>query len=374
MYKNSKVEMANTLKTYSNMFVMTSDLARLQEEIMPYPSHEKQTFVWQNSYHNSLKCVINDLEIAEKDKDKIIKIESLLFNLYETFYKYASAYLSREEIDSRLRTIFDKHQVEQRTSQWYEDMKTMLTASEFSKLYSGELTRLKLIQSKLNPEVRDNRLTVSTEFMIATDWGIRFEPVVKRYLEKIWKCTIYECGRLRHEEHKNGASPDGIIINTESNRYGRLVEIKCPYSRKIEDKKIPEDYWIQMQIQMEVTDLVECEYVEVEIVSKTAKNLNPDLNIDCLEKDIIYLVEKDDVYSYCYTKPTEDYNIIEEIPYAIVKINNVLVHRDTKWYESTVDLQHKFWEDVEKYKSGEFIVPQSKKSKRKIECLIKEEE
>ena len=48
MYKNSKVEMANTLKTYSNMFVMTSDLARLQEEIMPYPSHEKQTFVWQN--------------------------------------------------------------------------------------------------------------------------------------------------------------------------------------------------------------------------------------------------------------------------------------------------------------------------------------
>jgi hypothetical protein len=274
-------------------------------------------------------------------------------------------------IDDRLRKIFDKHQVEQRTTQWYEDMKTMLTASEFSKLLSsGELTRNKLIQSKINPEVRDNRLAVSTEFMIATDWGIRFEPVVKRYLEKLWKCTIYECGRLRHETHKNGASPDGIIINTESEKYGRLVEIKCPYSRKIEDKKIPEDYWIQMQIQMEVTDLVECEYVEVEIVSKTSKNTNPEFTT-YLEKDTIYLVEKDDILSYCYIKPSDDYTIIETIPYAIVKVNNVLVHRDKKWYDSTIILQDKFWADVENVKNGTLKLQMP--TKRKIECLIKEE-
>ena len=354
------------------MFAMTSDLARIQEELIPYPQNKKQVNMWQNTYHSSLKNVIKDLDIVDKDKDKIIKIESLLFNLYDSFYKYATVRLTREEIDSRLKMIFDKHQVEQRSLQWYEDMKTMLTASEFSKLFSGELTYGRLVLSKVNPEPRDNRLAITTQFMLPTDWGIRFEPVIKRYLEKLWNCTIYDCGRLRHEEHKNGASPDGIIINTNSEKYGRLVEIKCPYSRKIEDRKIPEDYWIQMQIQLEVTNLMECEFVEVEILSKTSKNLNPDLNVENLEKDRIYLLENDNNYRYFYDIPPNDENIVEEIEYAITKVHNVLVQRDTKWYESTIDKQTKFWEDVEKAKKGEFILPESKRKKMN-ECLIKED-
>jgi hypothetical protein len=364
----------NKINTYKNMFIITSDLARIQEEIIPYPQNEKNINIWQNTFHSSLKNIIKDLDIIEKDKDKIIKIESLLFNLYDSFYKYASLRLSIEEINKRLQLIFDKHQVEQRSLQWYEDMKTMLTASEFSKLFSGELTYGRLVFSKVNPEPRNNRLAITTEFMLPTDWGIRFEPVIKSYLEKLWNCTIYDSGRLRHDEHKNGASPDGIIIETNSEKYGRLVEIKCPYSRKIENKKIPEDYWIQMQIQMEVTNLMECEFVEIEILSKTPKNLDPNFNITNLEKGKIYLLEKDNILSYCYDKEpnTNEYRLVEEIEYALINMNNVLVQRDTKWYESTIEKQNLFWEDVEKAKKGEFLLPESKRKKMNI-CLIKEE-
>jgi hypothetical protein len=42
-----------------------------------------------------------------------------------------------------------------------------------------------------------------------------------------------------------GASPDGITP------YGVMVEIKCPYSKTLKD--IPEEYWAQMQGQLEVT-------------------------------------------------------------------------------------------------------------------------
>jgi hypothetical protein len=173
---------------------------------------------------------------------------------------------------------------------------------------------------------------------------------------------------MKHPTEHLGASPDGLII-TEGPKYGRLVEIKCPYSRKV-GNGIPEDYWIQMQIQLEVTNLYECEYFEVEIASKTSKNLNPEFsNID----GEVYLLYKDDVYSYNYDNIVpEGYDLIEKIPYAITKVHNELVLRDKQWFENTLPKQHAFWEDVEKARKGEFILaePRTKKTKANNECLI----
>jgi hypothetical protein len=52
-----------------------------------------------------------------------------------------------------------------------------------------------------------------------------------------------------------GASPDGV---TED---GLLIEIKCPLTRKIE-KKVPSYYLPQVQLQLEITDLEECDFVQ----------------------------------------------------------------------------------------------------------------
>jgi hypothetical protein len=57
------------------------------------------------------------------------------------------------------------------------------------------------------------------------------------------------------------ASPDGINVDSNNERYGRMVEIKNIYNREIDG--IPTDnYWIQMQFQMEVCDLDECDFFE----------------------------------------------------------------------------------------------------------------
>ena len=48
-------------------------------------------------------------------------------------------------------------------------------------------------------------------------------------------------------------------------RYGRMLEIKNPFSRKITG--IPKfEYWIQMQIQMETCDFNECDFLETKFV------------------------------------------------------------------------------------------------------------
>jgi len=355
------------LKSYSNIFVILSDMARTLEDETPYPSNEKKVLEWQNTYHTSLRQLLKDLELEEKSSDQAKNFEGLLYTMYDTFYKYAKITTPKEYIDGILKHIMEERiQVEQRTKQWYEDFGMMLTASEFHKLFDSERTRGQLVLSKANPTPHDTPKAVPTEHMKPMDWGIRFEPIVKQYLERVWNCKVYECGRMKHTTQKRlGASPDGLIIS-EGHKYGRLVEIKCPYSRKV-GLGIPQDYWMQMQIQMEVTNLMECEYVEIEILSKNSKNLNPEFEKVDGE---VYLVEKDGIYSYDYDKSKEGYTLIETIPYAITKVHNELVLRDKIWYEGTIEKQNAFWEDVELAKKGEFVLKESSRAKKPKQCLI----
>ena len=55
-----------------------------------------------------------------------------------------------------------------------------------------------------------------------------------------------------------GASPDGI------NDLGTMVEIKTPYRRRV-DGNIPNGYMLQMQGQMAVCGLEECDFVDATI-------------------------------------------------------------------------------------------------------------
>jgi hypothetical protein len=213
------------------------------------------------------------------------------------------------------------------------------------------------------------------------DWGVRYEPIAKQILEETLEAQIKDLGRIKHRTvPKIAASPDGLIISCkkDKNLVGRLVEIKCPYSRKI-GGIVPEEYWMQMQIQLEVTNLSECEYVEVEIVSKTAKNMNPDLSGNAVEKGTMWLLEKDGIYKYAYSESEkeegfkeEGFNEVESIEYNIVNVHNVLVKRDKKWYDSTQDVQTQFWNDVEKARANDFILPEPK-YKRQKQCMIVEE-
>lgn len=346
-----------------NMFRLVSDLCKVLD------TYNCSTYNWQHIYHESIKQLYNNEEVAQ--------VESVLHTMLDSFEKHANHVVCYEDKEAAIKAIMTKNQVEQRSEQWYEEMKHMLTASEFSNLFESERMRGTFIMSKINPEKRSMQKAIQTEFLVATGWGIRFEPVVRSHLEELWKCKIYESGRLKHDTNPFlGASPDGIIIEGGYNRFGRLVEIKCPYSRKI-GEGIPFKYWVQMQIQMEVTNLFECEYIEVEIKSRSPKDLNPDLSSELFNPKEIYLMEKDNQFIYAYTAAEKDalvdHNLIETIPYAITSIYNVCVKRDYKWYESTKPLQENFWKDMEKAKEGSYVLaePKYKRAKKDI-CLIED--
>ena len=82
------------------------------------------------------------------------------------------------------------------------------------------------------------------------------------YYEYVYSTQIKEYGCIPHETHKFlGASPDGINVDPNSNRFGRMLEIKNIVNREING--IPKkEYWIQMQMQMECCNLFETDFLE----------------------------------------------------------------------------------------------------------------
>ena len=83
-----------------------------------------------------------------------------------------------------------------------------------------------------------------------------------------------------------GASPDGINVDSTSGLYGRMLEIKNPTTREITG--IPkEEYWVQMQLQMEVCGLNHCDFLETKFsVYETKEQFDEDGDFykskDCL--------------------------------------------------------------------------------------------
>ena len=80
--------------------------------------------------------------------------------------------------------------------------------------------------------------------------------------EKIYKTKISDFGCIPHKTIDFlAASPDGINTLETSGRYGRMLEVKNIVNREINGNPKME-YWIQMQVQMEVCNLNECDFLE----------------------------------------------------------------------------------------------------------------
>jgi putative phage-type endonuclease len=286
---------------------------------------------------------------------------------------------------AKIKSLQDAPQIPQRSQEWYKNYSKVLTASEFSALFSQTKRRKDLVYSKVNapPEQNIFRLACPTEEMNALGWGIRFEPVVKQLLEYRDKCKVFEPGRLQHPTNTHlAASPDGVIEQA-SHLYqlGRLVEIKCPYSRTI-GGEIPLDYWIQMQIQMEVCDVDECEYIEATILSRKANQTEPVDLSGTTYQGILYLLEntkKPGDFKYIYGDVGSEempplpqgYVWKETIPWGLNTWHRKIVSRDRAWYEATKPWQESFWNDVEKARNGEEFQTQTPRLKPVMTpCLI----
>jgi len=317
---------------------------------------------WVEEFENVMDDFIPSEEIDTKYYFGGIQELFTMFLTEATSSRWTS--LSLEGKEQIFKNLLDSAQVQQRTTEWYAQSKKMLTASEFSKILGTPRSVEALALQKAAPLSNTNSNSAcSSSFMSAFDWGIRFEPVVKQILENLWTCEIADVGRFTHStDSRLAASPDGVILKAaDSRRSCRLLEIKCPIRRDITGT-IPFDYWCQMQIQMEVTGIDECDYVEMKIMSQYKDSpYVPDKNeLGMMYNGTIWLFQCAETceLKYAYTAiQKKDYenlgwNCLENIPWHLEKFYTETVTRDTTWFEGTRAKQEEFWLRVEDARNG----------------------
>lgn len=143
---------------------------------------------------------------------------------------------------------------EQGSAHWFAQRHQMLTASDVASVLGLNPHRSAndVLFRKLQPPCRPERTGCA-----ATDWGHRYEDEARRLYEERTGETVYEFGVIPHPEHRwLGGSPDGITGT------GRLLEIKCPFRRRIVPGQVPEYYLPQVQLLMEILDLEVCDFVQ----------------------------------------------------------------------------------------------------------------
>jgi putative phage-type endonuclease len=174
-----------------------------------------------------------------------------------------SAILSSPDVknfEKKIKELQNVDQPEQRSQAWYEFRHSLISASSLSKCFGSDAQVNSLIYEKCKPfEIRPDG-PVNTDSPM--HWGQKYEPLSVKLYELLYGTTVGEFGCIRHQDHEFiGASPDGINIDPDSERYGRMLEIKNIVNRELNGIPKPE-YWVQMQIQMETCDLDECDFLE----------------------------------------------------------------------------------------------------------------
>jgi len=213
--------------------------------------------------------------------DALVILRALL---YEYFLFQRQMWAQRVCVDmSSVERLPKLLQSTQKSAAWHNESREMLSGHEFGPICVGSYSeRSNVLAKKCVPEVvlsigqeiesRIVFLTTEDGKLSAFKWGWRYEPVARQLFEQCIsdadgiETVVYDgLGRIRHPTlPRLGASPDGLIM--KGKRMGRLLEIKCPITREI-DNKVPLHYYCQMQLQAEVCDVDAVEYLEVQFAA-----------------------------------------------------------------------------------------------------------
>lgn len=269
---------------------------------------------------------------------------------------------------------------EQRSKEWYELRKGMLTASSLAcalgddHFKSRDQLILEKVENKEIPFVPNP----------ITEWGVKYEEIATKFYESLNNVEIIEFGLIPHP-HFNifGASPDGICSNDSPNEYiGRMLEIKCPPKRKF-TKTVPKHYWYQMQGQLECCDLEECDFLQVKLqeydsFDDYSQDINKDIYSDgktekglpkgctltyrkCNELKCSYLYPElflsDSDYQTWISEnmikiKSEGHEFVEAKWWYIERYECTLVKRDKEWWAQNMEKIYQFNKEVEYYKAN----------------------
>ena len=337
---------------------------------------------------------VNDYDSAYDETEKFVHecIEGYIRKSMTPPRSYTMGYkctINKDNIaiESQIEHLRNAIQPQQRTKEWYEFRHNLLTASDASKVLGSESKKNNLIYEKCQP-LSSNDLFNRNDVNVNSPmhWGNKYEPISIMIYENMFRTKIEDFGCIRHSKLTClGASPDGINIDKENDLYGRMIEVKNIVNREITGIPL-EAYWIQMQIQMEVCDLDECDFIETRI--KEYDDIEQFYGDDREYSGIIlYFVSKMEIgnkphYVYLPLKREKDYHGInlmierqvadlsaEYSLYTVLywyldEISCVLVKRNKEWFSSMKPLVKSTWETIEKERiSGyEHRKPKSRKA------------
>jgi putative phage-type endonuclease len=377
----------------SNDFLMDdseeTDIINTCIQLMCEYIHENPTFISEPDFHEELIENCKDLLFLNFDTFFNDNFEEDLYTIIETashfFYlhimpqrSFSSTFTTKITIDetiqieNRLTVLKNVKQNAQRTKEWYETRHKLITASNAYKAFESDSTQNQLIYEKCQPIKYDTTgLEQPVNINTAMHWGQKYEPVSVMYYENLFKTIISDYGCIQHDTYDFlGASPDGIISDSNLPRFGRMIEIKNIVNREIDG--IPKkEYWIQMQLQMETCDLEECDFLETrftEYLNYTDFILDGSFlltNSDDPKGVILYFSYKSGKPLYIY-KPfemSEDFfnyweqdqiriqelnglTWIKNIYWKLEEVSCVLVLRNKLWFQNNIDQLAKIWNTI----------------------------
>jgi hypothetical protein len=248
--------------------------------------------------YDLINCYMNEFLMSMKEphfhEDLFNSVLSLMQNMFENTYddildgelrvviqKACSTYFSQvlprrsysktfakpriniPKITSIIERLRSVPQSEQRSPEWFSDRWNMISASSAWKALSSNAHKNSIIYEKCSP-LDTSKYSSSVNVSTPLHWGQKYETLSVLIYEDKYNTKIEDFGCIPHKDYANiGASPDGINTDPVSSRYGRMLEVKNRFSESVPITGIPKhEYWIQMQLQMNVCELNECDFWE----------------------------------------------------------------------------------------------------------------
>jgi len=368
---------------------------------------EEITYLFYIQMENCADFLNNDDDNEDDMDDLLADILSIFITTFYPDITFPEIKEIKEEdifiIEEKIQKLRELPQPVQRTSEWYQFRWNLITASNAWKAFESQATINQLIYEKCIP-LNNEEINEKEVKMINTNsplhWGQKYEPLSVQIYEYLYKTNVEDFGCIQHPKYKFiGASPDGIIINKESERFGRMLEIKNVVSREITG--IPKkEYWVQTQLQMEVCDLDECDFLETKFSEyPDRQSYESDKNNENNDNNkqtgiIIYFHMKAGKPFYVYKPLTlidpSDIDIWEEdmltkyqsepynymymkfIYWKLDVISCVLILRNRDWFKNNIGQLEKVWKIIEEERvtGYEHRAPNKKTKKEPLKPFI----
>lgn len=364
---------------YENMIcyidIYTCDITLINFEDIFYENLKELCKIFIEHYYS---IVIDDTNDNDIEYDNLF--DSIWVNVCKVFYKniipkrsYNTTFIrnqniNKSKLNEKIELLRNIPQPEQRTEEWYSMRYNLITASNAYKCFENNNQRNSIIYEKCKPyEIK----TVNSFANLNSPmhWGQKFEPLSVTIYEKRFNTTIEDFGCIPHDKYKFlGASPDGINIDMNNNRFGRMLEVKNIVNRDIIDQP-KKEYWVQMQLQMEVCNLNECDFLETRFKEydnyDDFKSDGTFTRTSCdLEKGVIILFIKNELPVYEYSPIglcEEDYILWEKHIMDLhqnnefISINYWYLHefscklvlRNKKWFNDNISAIKHTWDIIE---------------------------